>query len=98
MKHWQPPRELLLSWLALLVVLGLTVAGAYQPMGAFNTGLALAIALSKALIVAIVFMELRRSSALTVAFAAAGFFWLAIMLWLAFADYTTRQAYRTPLF
>jgi len=28
--------------------------------------------------------------ALTVAFAAAGFFWLAILLWLAFTDFITR--------
>lgn len=90
MKHWQPPRELLLSWLGLLALLGLTVAGAYQPLGVFNTGLALAIALGKALIVAFVFMELRGSNRLTVAFASAGFFWLAIMLWLTFSDYLTR--------
>jgi cytochrome c oxidase subunit IV len=77
---WRPPRVLLLSWLGLLALLGLTVAGAYQPFGVFNTGLALAIAAGKALIVAAIFMELRESNALTLAFAGAGFFWLAIML------------------
>jgi cytochrome c oxidase subunit 4 len=98
MKDWHPPRELLWSWLGLLVLLGLTVTGAYQPLGAFNTALALAIALGKALIVAVVFMELSRSSVLTIAFAGAGFFWLAIMLWLAMADYLTRPSMYHLLF
>lgn len=34
-------------------------------------------------------MELRERSALMIVFAAAGFFWLTIMLWLALADYVT---------
>jgi cytochrome c oxidase subunit 4 len=85
-----PPLDLLLAWLALLALLGLTVLGAYQPLGAFNTVLALTIAVTKALIVAAVFMELRHGSALTLAFAGAGFFWLGILLWLAFADFSTR--------
>jgi len=89
MNHY-PPRILIISWAALLALLALTVFGAYQPLGAFNTGLALMIALGKALIVATIFMELRECSGLTIAFAAAGFFWLAIMLWLALADFLTR--------
>jgi cytochrome c oxidase subunit IV len=52
MKSWQPPRELLWSWLGLLGLLGLTVTAAYQPLGAFNTALALTIASAKGLIVA----------------------------------------------
>jgi cytochrome c oxidase subunit 4 len=90
MKRRLPAPELLLCWLALLALLGLTVFGAYQPFGALNTPLALAIAVTKALLVAAVFMELRRGSALTIAFAGAGFFWLGILLWLAFADFVTR--------
>jgi cytochrome c oxidase subunit 4 len=90
MKSWHPPRALLLSWLGLLALLGLTVFGAYLPLGALNTSLALAIALGKTLIVVAIFMELRHGSALTVTFAGAGFFWLTIMLWLALADYLTR--------
>jgi cytochrome c oxidase subunit 4 len=92
MTKWHPPRALLFAWLGLLALLGLTVAGAYQPFGAFNTALALVIALGKALIVAAVFMELRHGPRLMLAFAGAGFFWLGIMLWLAFADYVTRPS------
>jgi len=90
MKNGQPPRELLVSWLGLLALLGITVFASYQPLGAANTGVALAIALGKSLIVAAIFMELRRGSALTIVFAATGFFWLAIMFWLALADYMSR--------
>ena len=42
MTKWHPPRALLLAWIGLLALLGLTVAGAYQPFGAYNTVLALA--------------------------------------------------------
>jgi hypothetical protein len=58
MRDWYPPRALVLSWLSLLALLGLTVFAAYQPLGVFNTGLALAIAAAKALLVAAFFMEL----------------------------------------
>ncbi len=93
MKSWHPPRALLaLSWLALLALLGITVYAAYLPLGTLNSTVALAIALTKAVIVASIFMELRQANALTVAFAGAGLFWLAILLWLALGDYLTRPA------
>jgi cytochrome c oxidase subunit 4 len=91
MNDWHPPGKLLLSWLGLLGLLGLTVLLAYQPLGVFNTGLALTIALAKTAIVAGIFMELRSSHGLMRAFAGAGFFWLGIMLWLVLTDYLTRS-------
>ena len=92
-RRWRPPSILIWAVLGLLVLLGLTITLAYQPLGAFNTPIALAIATTKALIVAAIFMELREHSGLTIAFAGAGFFWLAIMLWLALADYMTRASF-----
>jgi cytochrome c oxidase subunit IV len=88
-----PPRILVISWAALLVLLGTTVFLAYQPLGSFNLFIALLIATSKALIVAAVFMELRERSGLTIAFAAAGFFWLGILIWLSGADFITRAEF-----
>jgi cytochrome c oxidase subunit IV len=85
-----PPRHLLLSWLGLLALLGLTVTLAYQPLGSLNSVAALCIATSKAALVAAVFMELNERRSLTIAFASAGFFWLGIMFWLTFSDYLTR--------
>jgi cytochrome c oxidase subunit 4 len=90
---WHPPRVLLLSWLSLLALLGITVVLAYVPFGSANTVIALTIALVKGGIVAAVFMTLRSARPLTVAFAAAGFYWLSIMFWLTFADYVTRATF-----
>lgn len=88
-KH-RPPRVVLFVWLGLLALLMLTVFAAYLPLGALNTIVALAIASTKAALVAAVFMELRQRNLLTLAFAIAGFFWLGILLWLSFSDYLTR--------
>ena len=91
MNAWLPPRAILWSWLGLLALLFLTVLLAYQPLGVFNTWLALTIALVKTAIVAGIFMELRSSHGLMRAFAGAGFFWFGIMLWLVLTDYVTRS-------
>ncbi len=88
-----PPRALILAWAALLALLALTVTLAYQPLHAFNGPMALLIATIKALIVAVVFMELREARGLLIAVAAAGFFWLAILLWFVWTDITTRPEF-----
>ena len=93
MRHWHPPSILLWALLSLLALLALTVALAYQQLGAFNTPIALAIATTKALLVAAIFMELRERRSLIIAFAGAGFFWLAILMWLAATDFTTRPEF-----
>jgi cytochrome c oxidase subunit 4 len=85
-----PSRAIVVSWLALMALLALTVFSAYLPLGAGNTVVAMIIAATKAALVAAIFMELRERNPLTLVFAAAGFFWLGIMLWLAFSDYMTR--------
>jgi len=90
---WAPPRALLLSWLALLALLGLTLLIAYQPLGAFNFPIALAIASLKVLVVAAIFMELRDMRGLVIAFAAAGVLWLFVLLWLAGVDFITRAQF-----
>ena len=84
-------------WLALMVLLGLTTALAFAPLGSANLFVSLGIAAAKALLVLIVFMELKGSSGLIRAAAAAGFFWLAIMIALTSADYTHRTDVRVPL-
>jgi len=88
-----PPAALIWSWIGLLALLALTVTLAYQPLGSFNTPAALAIATVKVLIIAVVFMELRERRPLVLAFAAAGVFWLAIMLWLGSTDFLTRPGF-----
>jgi cytochrome c oxidase subunit 4 len=95
--NWYPARALVLSWVGLLALLGLTAIFAYQPLGTFNTVIALGIACTKALLIVTIFMELRERNGMLIAVAGAGLFWLAIMLWLAFADYATRP-HSMPMF
>jgi cytochrome c oxidase subunit 4 len=87
---WRPSVDLVLCWIGLLALLGLTVVLSYQPLGSFNFPVAMAIAGIKAGLVAAIFMELRHRSGFIRAFAAAGFFWLAILLWLGLMDFLTR--------
>ena len=88
---------ILRCWLALMVLLALTTALAFVPLGSANLFVSLAIAAAKALLVLIVFMELKASSSLIRAAAAAGFFWLMIMIALTTADSTHRTDQRVPL-
>jgi cytochrome c oxidase subunit 4 len=87
---WRPSTDLVLCWIGLLTLLGLTVTLSYQPLASFNFPVAMTIAAIKAGLVAAIFMELRHRSGVVRAFAAAGFFWLAILLWLGLMDFLTR--------
>jgi cytochrome c oxidase subunit IV len=84
-------------WLALILLLAATTASAFVPLGSFNLVVSLVIAVTKAVIVLLFFMELRSSRALVRAFAAAGFFWLLIMIVLTGSDYWHRTDARAPI-
>lgn len=90
MTGWRPPLAFVSAWLALLLLLALTVTLSYVPLGAFNAVVALTIGTVKAAIVAAVFMELRHRGRRTFIFAGAGLFWLGILLWLGLMDFLTR--------
>ncbi len=75
---------------ALMILTALTVWAAFQHLGAWNTPLALAIAVVKALLVAFVFMHLRSSPRLTLLVVAASLLWLAILIVITVSDYLTR--------
>jgi caa(3)-type oxidase, subunit IV len=76
---------------ALLVGTGATVWAAYIDLGRWNIVLALTIAVTKMTLVILFFMHGKYSSRRTKLIIASGFFWLAIMLVLTLADYTTRH-------
>lgn len=84
-------------WTALMLLLALTTGLAFVPLGAAQLSVSLAIACTKALLVLLLFMELKGSSALVRVFACAGFFWLLIMIALTSADYTHRTDQRIPV-
>jgi cytochrome c oxidase subunit 4 len=75
---------------SLLVLLALTVGVAYLDLGWFNTPAAMLISASKAAIIILYFMHLRRAQGIVPIMAMVGFFWLAIMFALAFSDFASR--------
>ena len=75
----------------LLFFTGLTVWVASLDLGALNTVVALAIAVTKALLVALWFMHIKYSKRLTQIVVASGLFWLVIMVALTMFDYSTRS-------
>ena len=84
-------RTYALVFLALLVLTGLTTAIAFLDLGgSINTMVALAIAVCKALLVILYFMHVRYNDKLTWVFAAAGFFWLLILIGGTMDDVITR--------
>lgn len=77
-------------FVALLCLTGATYGIASIDLGPGNIVVALAIALSKALLVALFFMHLRYSPKLMWVVVGGGLFWLGIMLTLTLNDYLTR--------
>ena len=79
-----------------LLMLGtyLTVQAAFLDLGAFNTPIAIAIAIAKATVVVLYFMHVKYSPKLTWIVVIGSVFWLAILLIMTFGDYATR-AWRT---
>jgi cytochrome c oxidase subunit IV len=57
----------------------------------WNTGIALAIAFIKGILIVLFFMHIKYGTRLTWPFAAAGFVWLGIMLTLTMSDYMSRN-------
>jgi cytochrome c oxidase subunit 4 len=83
-------RTYVLVWLGLITLLLLTLGSAYLPLGWLNGVVNLAIAVAKALLVMIFFMHLRSSHYVLRIAAAAGFFWLALLIGLSLADFLAR--------
>jgi cytochrome c oxidase subunit 4 len=77
-------------WLALIALLLLTLGSAYLRLGWANGAINLVIAFVKALLVMIFFMHLRSGDPLLRIVAAAGFFWLTLLIGLAFTDFASR--------
>ena len=84
-------RGLAWAWLALLLLMLVSLGSAYLKLGAGNVVAGIAIAIVKAGIVVWWFMQLRRASAMTRIAAAAGLATLLLLLLLGFADDMTRD-------
>jgi cytochrome c oxidase subunit 4 len=87
----QSKRAMVCSWISLLALLFLMIAASYIKGEAISADAILSLAILQMLLVAVVFMHLCVSPKIFWTFAAAGFFWLAIMFALMGADYLTRD-------
>ena len=76
---------------ALMIFTVVTVAASRVDLGAFNTAVALAIAVIKATIVILWFMHVIHSPRMTWIVVISSFLWLAVLFVLMFADYLTRH-------
>ena len=85
-----PARAYVRVWLALIILLLLTLGSAYLKLGWGNGAINLTIAFAKALLVMTFFMHLRSGHPLLRLVAVAGFFWLALLIGLAFTDIGAR--------
>ncbi|MCA9972301.1 MAG: cytochrome C oxidase subunit IV family protein [Anaerolineales bacterium] len=84
------PKVYFVVYVALLILLALTVGAAALDLGALNTAVALLIAALKAGLIVAYFMHVHNSSRLVRLFAAAGFFWVLILILLTLSDFLTR--------
>lgn len=95
--HITSRKTYFLVFLALMILTVLTWAVAQVDLGWANDLVALAIAFTKTMLVLLFFMHVRHSTRMTILTAAAGFFWLAIMLFYTLTDYFSRGASVLPV-
>ena len=89
-EHIVQPRTYFMVFGALLVGTVITVAAATVNFGPLNDVIAMAVAVTKAMLVILFFMHVRYSPRLIGVIVAGMFFWLAIMLVITFSDYLSR--------
>ena len=81
---------------SLLVGTAITYFVSFVNMGALNTPVALAIAVTKASLVVLFFMGVRWNTPLTKVIAVSGFLWLLILFGLGMSDYLSRSWLGVP--
>ena len=89
-EHVDSVKTYVLVFLGLICLTVATTAVAFVNLGSFSVVAALAIAVCKALLVALFFMHVRHSTKLTRLVVLGGLLWLAILLLLTMGDMMTR--------
>jgi cytochrome c oxidase subunit 4 len=85
-----PGRIYILTGVALLGLLALTIAASYFNLGGLNPIITASISVASSALIFLFYMDVCRSKPLLWFFVGAGFFWLGIMFVLAFSDFLTR--------
>jgi cytochrome c oxidase subunit 4 len=83
-------RTALLTYIALLLLVALTVGSTFVPLGPGNSLVNLAVALAKAALIGAVFMHLRNPAPLVALTVVVLLLWLCLMYGLTLNDYWTR--------
>jgi cytochrome c oxidase subunit 4 len=90
-EHVVPIKIYIAVFVALIILTAATTGVAYADLGGrFNTVVALAIAVTKMMLVVLFFMHVKYSSGMTRIVVIAGILWLAILVTLTLADELTR--------
>lgn len=88
--HIMPVTTYLAVFIALLVLLGVTVGVSFLDLGIFSRVVAVTIAAIKAGLIFAYFMHLRYSPKLVWAFAGIGFAWFVLLFTITMGDYIAR--------
>lgn len=91
MSHIAPKSQLYAVFAALMVLTVATVLVSRVDLGSFNLPVALAVAVTKALLVILIFMEVKFSPKLVQVTAGAGFLFLGILVFYTMTDYLSRN-------
>ena len=83
-------RPILYAWVALIVLLALTIAASFAPLGQVLPYVSYSIAIAKTALIVWLFMEMKTRDGLQRLALAVGFVWLLFLLVLSFADFLTR--------
>jgi len=89
-EHIDSVKTYALVFAALIVLTLVTTRVAFVDLGPFSVVVALVIAVSKMLLVALFFMHVRHSTRLTKLVVTGGLLWLAILIVLTLSDFATR--------
>ena len=91
MSHVAPKSQLYAVFATLMVLTVITVLVSRVNLGYLNLPVAMAVAVTKALLVILIFMEVKYSPRLVQVTAAAGFVFLGIMILYTMTDYLSRN-------
>jgi cytochrome c oxidase subunit 4 len=91
MSHVAPKSQLFAVFAALMVLTVATVLVSRVNLGYLNLPVAMAVAVTKALLVILIFMEVKYSPRLVQVTAAVGFLFLGIMILYTMTDYLSRN-------
>lgn len=92
-RRHDPALVLIVGWLAMLVLTGLSIGSALLGLGHYAPAIQFGVAATQAAILFVLFMRLKGPPSLKWVFAGSGFFWLLFLFGLSMTDYATRRGW-----